>query len=301
MIQALRPIPAITRLWGYDHLPNQYKKPCPPWAVALSTPASTSTEWAKIVPGLLQLVSGAETIKKEMVFSRAPDSWISLDEFSIGFPHWWSETAPEILEKIADTLPQLTAHAWGAEVAKQMTSLAWIKKQITVRRGKGPHKAKYDWLVSGWWEIALHPKVVDLCVKHWLESYPVAAANLMLAEGYKEATTFAAFTRIANSVGAGGLASLVRKATVACSTNPKSSIGNPFKYSEKNVLNKLFEEEYYGHGDRLVTIRAMDNFQGVIRPETFSQAMVKMRLNYPIEKVVRVDGSKPEWHTKGDF
>jgi len=268
----LHELPKIKSMWGYDHCPNTYLKPCPAWDGALQEDSFEN--------GLLRLVSGSRSDKGQIVFSRSPDSWISLDEFSIGFAHWWADTAPDILEAIADELPSIARHAWGGAVAVAMTDLAWIRDQIRVKRGKRPHQHKYDWLLSGWYEIGLHPDVIGLCVQEWLECYPPHGVQKMKAEGWKRATTLAGLIRMANSRGNGGMKSLIRKATALAETNDETDI----------VRTAFYHHTLYDHPNRWDRIKRMPHFKG-----TAPKSMNLAPLAAYEGPVVRGDGSTPGW------
>jgi len=271
----LHPLPPFTAKWGYDHCPWEYLKPCPTWEHLL--------KGGVFEDGLLKLVSGARTKKGKMVFSRAPDSWISLDEFSIGFAHWWAATAPELLAQIANRVPTLAAHAWGDEIAEKMTSEDWIASQIRAKRGKRPHQSRYDWLLAGWWEIGLHPDVIQVCIESWLKDYTPAGLRYMKEQGWRKATTLAGLIRVTNSRGAGGMRSLLKK------TMSKTGSGD-----ENLVMETLFfDEALYDHPNRWERIISMAEFHGN------APTVIVCAVDASPPPVVRVDGSIPSWYEKG--
>jgi hypothetical protein len=272
----LHPLPKISSKWGYDHCPWEYLKPCPTWT---ATTGNGSFE-----AGLLRLVSGHRRSKGRDIYSRAPDSWISLDELSIGFAHWWADTAPDIFEAIADDLPKLAAHAWGPELAESMTGQKWIRGQIRVKRGKRPHQTKYDWLLAGWWEIGLHPEVIRLCAEDWFEDYTPHGLARMKTEDWKKGTTLAGLIRMTNSRGAGGMKSLVRKAKKIAKSD-----------DEDEVLETAFcHHELYDHPNRWERILDMKEFEGAAPKRMRTGNLQKIE-----GPVARVDGSTPAWVALG--
>lgn len=268
----MHPLPTITSMWGYDHCPDTYKKPCPAWHAATREPT--------FVNGLLRLVSGGTDDRDR--FSRSPDSWISLDEFSIGIAHWWADTAPKVLSRIARECPGVAAHAWGT-TAVPMRDEEWLRAQIQAKRGKRPHQAKYDWLLAGWWEIGQHPEVVELCARQWVQDYTPAGLVLMKKYGWRRGTSLAGLVRVTNSRGSGGMKSLVQKAITRADTD-----------DEHQVLPVLFSDEVYGHPERWEIITSLPHFKG--------RAPTNVSLDgFHIDRdlVLRVDGTVPKWIAAG--
>jgi len=269
----MHPLPKITSMWGYDHCPNTYKKSCPAWHDATKEPT--------FVNGLLRLVSGGHDERDR--FSRSPDSWISLDELSIGIAHWWAETAPKILSAIAQKLPGVAAHAWGT-TAISMRGIDWLRAQIRAKRGKRPHQAKYDWLLSGWWEVGQHPEVVELCARQWLSDYTPAGLALMRKYDWREGTTLAGLVRVTNSRGAGGMKSLVKRAITKAGT-----------HCEGEILPIVFnDEDLYDHPERWEVITSLPHFEG-----RAPRSVTLDEFHYDRDLVVRVDGSVPAWVAAG--
>jgi len=198
----------------------------------------------------MRLISGYKPDKR--TFSRGPDSWISLDTFSIGFAHWWAKTAPKILSRVARGLPELSAWGWGEDTATNMANLSWLVKQIIPRKGKQLHDPKYDWILSGWHQISRHPEVIRICVEEWLSSYTETVDKVMDKYGWEKARTQAALYRVSNSRGSYGMKKLVKKAR---SMSPSRG--------ELDVMQTLFESEsLYDKPRRWETICDWENFAG---------------------------------------
>jgi len=261
-------VPPPEEMWGYDHCPNVYRQKCPAWEETTST--------GTFEAGLCLLVSGW----KDVTFSRSPDSWISLDELSIGIAHWWSDTAPKLLATIAQEAPKLAKWAWGEEAAGLMVNENWIRSNIHIQRGKEPYKERYDWLLSGWWEIAQHPDIVKLCVREWLASYSPPGLEMMAQYDWVFATSLAGLIRLTNSRGAGGMRSIINEAI--------EIVGND--YMETKILETAYcDENLYDHLERWELIQSMEEFIGRAPTSVSADALAYTR------DVIRVDGTKPEW------
>lgn len=260
-------LPEITRLWGYDHAPLLYNKPCRVWADALSN--------GSVESGLMKIVSGQKSTKNGATFSRPPDSWISLDTFSLGFAHWWSSTAIRLLNEFSIKNEFLSNYAFNDAPVQD---IKWLSSVITPKKGKMPHNKKYDWILSGWWEIGLHPDTMDFCVKYWLDNYAQESLETAFKYGFKNASTFAGLCRISNSRGTGGMRSMLSK----CAKENK-------KLNEKELMEKLFTD-YYKYPDRWDLIKSMKEFDCNI-PNSLSSKNIKFNRSL----VERYDGTKPSW------
>lgn len=266
MIKPLHEVPPRTSLWGYDHCPAMYNKPCKMWAEALSD--------GSIVAGLMKLVSGAKLQKDGLVFSRAPDSWISLDTFSFGFAHWWAMTAPKLLSSFTEKHRELSVYAFGdhgLDDLKKTTAL------IDAKRGKMPHNKKYDWLLAGWWEIGQHPDLVRHTVDYWIENYTNEAMKIMKEMKWENKTSFVGLCRIANSRGNGGMRSMF------------STCLRENKKLDENSLMKVLFDKYYNYPQRWVDINSYPEFNGKF------DFKCENNLKFDRSLVKRVDGSLPKW------
>lgn len=175
-------LPAFTRRWGYDHAevePWPYKDA--QWIQMTSTGL-----WAA---GMLRMVSGYKPSRGTV--SRGPDSWISLDTYSVGIAHWWAKTAPKLFARIALEAPDLARWAWGSERAEKMEDKRWLPSQVKPRRRKNQkvkgHDSRLDWLCAGWWAIARHPRIVRIQCDHWLGNYPASARRHAEKLGWSDA------------------------------------------------------------------------------------------------------------------
>lgn len=264
--------------WGYDHAPPVWHESDPQWAQITGT--------GSFLAGLLRLVSGHRKSHGREVFSRGPDSWISLDEFSISFAHWWANTAPELLAEICEDAPRVAAWAWGEAVAEAMRSEDWIRSKIRVKRGKRAHQSRYDWLLSGWYEIARHPAVIAVCVDHWVEMTVPDALREFDRRGWSRAQSLAALVRVVNSRGGGGMRSLLRKAERLSDSD-----------SEEAVIETLYHRaDLYNKPRRLKRIKSMAEFRGGAPGLSKLPGVSSLDMSAP---VVRVDGSSPEWVKRG--
>lgn len=266
ILVAHHPVPSATRKWGYDHLPDVFHKPDPQW--------ERITDTGSFGAGLCRLVSGWNG----QYFSRGPDSWISLDTYSIGFAHWWADTARELLDDICTRRPDLAAFAWGEEAAKAMTDPNWLMELAPPKRGKMAHDKKLDWLVAGWYAVARHPDVIRICVEEWLDNYVPAGLALMSEYGWRKGTSLAGLVRITNSRGDAGMRRLIKKAIARVGSND----------NEEAVIEMVFtHKSLYGHSDRLEYIRSMSEFSGGA-----PRAMSSNSLDFAVTPQ-RVDGSVP--------
>jgi peptidoglycan hydrolase-like protein with peptidoglycan-binding domain len=100
---ALHALPPITRRWHFDHAELA---PFPYSDRQLEAVTGTGS-WSA---GAIRLVTGYDAARRTV--NRGWDSFTTLDTFSIGIAHWWSDTAPELLAEIARREPELAAWAW---------------------------------------------------------------------------------------------------------------------------------------------------------------------------------------------
>jgi hypothetical protein len=268
----LHDLPPATEKWGYDHLPMVWEKKDP------QLEAMTSN--GNFEAGLVRLVSGWDGRD----FSRGPDSWISLDLYSIGIAHWWSDTAPKILDEICTRCPELAAFAWGEDAAKAMMDPRWLEELHPPKRGKMPHDRSLDWLLAGWYAIARHPDVIRVCVDEWLDSYTPAGIELMIKYRWEKGTTLAGLIRMTNSRGSGGMKSIIRKAI--------DKVGSSRK--EDEVIEMAFmHKDLYDHPERLELIQSWSEFRGDAPHRVSADA-----LDYTVEPQ-RIDGTIPPFVALG--
>ena len=274
-MKAQHKLPRKTKKWGYHHIPLTYGKKDPQWEAI--------TGDGSVLAGLLRLISGYKTNKE--VFSRGPDSWISLDTFSIGFAHWWAKTSPPIFVRVAQELPELTVWGYGEEAAEKMKSLSWLTSQIIPRKGKQLHDPRYDWLLCGWHHTSRHPAVIRICVEQWLSSYTSTVDEVMNKYGWSSARTQAGLYRVSNSRGSYGMKKLTKKAVQKTGT-----------VREEIVIKELFEKaDLYGKPDRWETICSWDNFEGARQEVTASS------LNYYAGEILFTNGKVPGFVTVLDI
>lgn len=274
-MKALHPIPPATSKWGYDHIPNVYLKPDPQWEEITST--------GSFEAGLCRLVSGWRVQRRGHSFSRGPDSWISLDTYSVGFAHWWAKTAPNIFDVICTKCPELAVYAWGEEPAAAMMNPQWLRTFAPPKRGKMGHDPHLDGLLAGWHAIARHPDVIRICAEEWLDNYVPAGLELMKKYGWEKGASLAGLVRITNSRGSSGMKKIIRKAI-----NIVGSSAN-----EDDVIEMAFvHKDLYDHPERLELIRTWPEFRGnapfVVSTDS---------LNFDVAPR-RVDGSIPPFVDK---
>ncbi|WP_299844151.1 hypothetical protein [uncultured Roseovarius sp.] len=265
-LEALHPIPHSTQKWGYDHLPYLYRKQDLQWEAITGTKSFEA--------GLCRLVSGWDGSN----FSRGPDSWISLDTYSIGIAHWWAKTAPELLSSICDQQPILAEFAWGKTTSMAMTNPDWLLEVVPPVRGKTPHHKNLDWLLSGWFAIARHPNVIKICVDTWLAGYTKTPLKLMEEYGWNNGTSLAGLVRMTNSRGSSGVKKLVKRAI--------NLVGN--STDEMAVIKLAFEHpDLYDKPKRLKLIQSWPEFVAAA-----PQEVDHLTLFYDAEPQ-RVDGTVP--------
>ncbi|MBD3261169.1 MAG: hypothetical protein GF334_05720 [Candidatus Altiarchaeales archaeon] len=273
----LHGLPKIKEMWGYDHAPNVFNKVDKQW--------QEITGDGSFVSGLLRLVSN---YKGKGKFSRGPDSWISLDTVSVGIVHWWADTIPPLFKRFALEKPDLAEWAWGKEASEAMKDTKFLEKHLNAKRGKFPHNKKFDWLLSGWYEIARHPEIIEICADHWLQSYVPPSGRVMKKYGWRRSYTKAGLIRITNSRGAGGMSSMVKRAVRELDTK-----------SERKVLPYIFEE-LYKKPRRWEKITTWPQFK-----EPFEKGgetlLVANRLDFVSAPIIRVDGSTPRFVSEGNL
>ena len=266
--EVLHPVPTKTSKWGYDHLPWVYKVPDPHFVDVTST--------GSLEAGLVRLVAGYSA--RNNSFSRGPDSWMSLDTYSVGFAHLWAETAPDMLAKVASRHPRLAEYAWGQYGAGVMKDADTMRRITGTRKGEVPHRSDLDWLLAGWHEIARHPDVLRVHVEHWLLKYVDEALVYLRYRGWQRRTTLAGLVRVNNS---GGMRRLFDRAV-------KETNGA----GEDEVLRLVFtDEDLYGKPDRLRSILDAPEFSGDVS-EDWSPSVSSLRYDVA---VVRPDGSTPRF------
>jgi len=222
--------------------------------------------------GLLRLVSGYNPRNDK--FSRFPDDFITLDTYSIGFAHWWSKYAPELLLKLPE---HLITYAWGTtkeEFKEKIEAIPWNKGKNRMR--------DYDflpWLCAGWYEIGLHPIVVKAEADFWKNECAVPSMKACKDLGVTDKATFACTARIANSRGASNAKKWLKRSLK--------------KYTAEADVREYLMNDLYDHGERLVRIEKMQEFSGKL--ETYKDALRW----YPLIslKPVRIDGSTPNWYS----
>jgi len=273
----LYPLPKSTQKWGYDHIPDVYNKVDKQWRQI--------TGDGSFISGLLRLLSGYKGNGK---FSRGPDSWISLDTVSVGIAHWWADTIPDLFSRIATEKPLLTKWAWGEEAAEAMKDPKFLKGHLKAKRGAVPHNKKFDWLLSGWYEISRHPEVIEICVKDWIDSYIPPGQSVFKKYKWKLGTTLAGLVRLANSRGAKGMASLVKKGMSELGTDSETEV-LPFVY-----------KELYKKPERWEQITSWNQFKQPFKREKGS-LLTPDQLDFVSPPIVRVDGSSPLFVKEGSL
>lgn len=267
-LEPQHPVPAAARKWGYDHLPLVYDR---------RDPQATAMTEGSVAGSLLRLVGGFD--RERETWSRAWDSWISLDTYSIGVAHWWAETAPGLLARIAREEPILAAWAWGDDGAKLLDDPDKLRALTGTQRGKMPHRAELDWLLAGWYEIARHPRCVAIQADHWLGNYARKAWERMERYGWHRASSLAALARMANS---GGL----RHIDAA-----RKRLGS--RADESDVCELALGDGYYDHPERWDAILADPVLAGEVDSKPTAD---DLRLTGVA--VVRVDGTYPVMYSR---
>lgn len=272
----LHSLPKITEKWGYDHIPDVYQKVDPQW--------DQITGNGSFVAGLLKLVSNSKGGGK---FSRGPDSWISLDTVSVGIAHWWAGTLPNLFSKFAQEKPALCVWAWGDKPAELMKDPNFLKEHLQAKRGKYPHNNKFNWLLSGWYEISRHPEIIGICCREWLESYVPPSNIIMEKYHWKKGTTKAGLIRLTNSRGSKGMFSLIDKGIKELKSKAEDKV-MPFVY-----------ETLYEKPDRWKSILSAKEFKKPFENSQGQSLLTVKELDFMSPEVVRTDGSKPGFLTEG--
>ncbi|MEP2706516.1 MAG: hypothetical protein ABJQ71_05940 [Roseibium sp.] len=267
-MKALHPIPPAVQRWGYDHIPDVYRKQDPQW--------EEITNSGSFEAGLCRLVSGWNG----EVFSRGPDSWISLDTYSIGIAHWWADTAPNIFDEICAQHPELAVYAWGKEAASEMMNPQFLKVFAPPKRGKMRHDPHLDGLLAGWHAIARHPDVIRTCVEEWFDNYVPAGIELMKKHSWKKGTSLAGMVRITNSRGNSGMKNIIRKAIKRVGSNANE---------DKIIRTAFVDKNLYNKPERLELIQSWPEFSG-IAPSSVSTDSIDFDA-----APRRVDGTTPQF------
>lgn len=270
------PMPEVTRKWRYDHCPLTYHKRDPQWHAI--------TDTGTLAAGLLRLVSGYDPDGD--TFSRGPDSFLSLDLYSIGIAHWYSGTAPDLLAEMAQRQPAVMAWGFGEDRAQAMRDPEWLPETVGVAKGKMSLRSSVEWLCRGWYEVARWPALIQIQAEAWLDSYARDAAAEMRAQGWRSNRAFAALARLANSRGGSGMRRMVRRGIDRADTT-----------DEHDVIEVIYEsEDLYDHPERIELIDSMPEFSGLWDGETPTAA----GLDCSTPRAERVDGSVPVWAERMD-
>lgn len=265
----LHPLPPKQSRWGYDHTPPVYG--------VKDSQATAQTE-GSVAGSMLRLVGGYD--RKRETWSRGWDSWISLDTYSVGVAHWWSETAPDLFATIANEVPGLAAWGWGDEGLAILRDPDRLRELTGTKRGKMPHDPDLDWLLAGWYEIARHPAAVRIQARTWLENYGGWAWSAHRRYGWKGAASLAGLARMRNS----GAQRYVERAL--------DKLGRDA--DENEVMKLAMSDGYYDHPERWDAILADPVLAGRV---TACPTVDDLRLE---TEIVRTDGSKPEWSKNPD-
>jgi hypothetical protein len=190
---------------GYWHFPKTYLKPDPHMDELTSTGSFESR--------YIRLVGGRKHRKGEVVWSRGPDSFITLDGYSVGLGHQWSKYYPEDLAEMAKEHPELVTWAFGEELAAKLCDPKFLEAEIPSKRGfdnKGYWKEEWGWFIAGLYEISRHPLWIRNQVSELLKK-PKAGLKEARERGWTREITVAALGRYANSRGNGGMRRDVRR------------------------------------------------------------------------------------------
>ena len=229
---------------------------------------------------LIRLIAGRSG---DGTYSRTPDSLITLDGYSLGHDHQWSEYAPDRLAEVARASPAIVDWAWGSGAAGDLADPAYLRRILGVFRGKHTLAERdpardpaYQWFAGGWWEVARHPAVLRVWLDGSLQKAR-ATRSRIVDRGYGATDRrIALATRAANSYGVAGLWSRLDE-----------------RLAQGLDLDAALVDLYwgaYGQPDRYQTIAA--RFGDRVSP---ASAWTVEALNLDATPVIRVDGSSPRW------
>lgn len=138
--------------------------------------AATSTgSW---LAAMLRLLTGRGVNSKgQPYYDREPDDFITLDTYSIGFPHFWADTAPEkLLRPLVERFPYLAVGAWGEDGVLTLLDPEATKAITGTATGARRYNPRtLAWLAAGWSHIARHPEVLAFQVEVWVREYVLEA------------------------------------------------------------------------------------------------------------------------------
>lgn len=189
------PLPVFVARWGYDHAHDVDDLAWPSRSPAFEA-ATDDGSWQS---GMVRLVAGWAPSTR--TFSRAPDSYISLDGGSFGLAHYWSSDALPLIEGMARALPSLARLAYGPHLETLYDTSA-MRRLLGRTPGKRPHEARLGWLVAGWRLFARDKAAIALQVEAWLQDKVSEGRELAKWAGWRNA--------LASEVGGVLLAACVR-------------------------------------------------------------------------------------------
>lgn len=266
------PAPLFVWRWGYDHA-HDWDSPQWPYIDKEWESVTSGGQWED---GMVRLVSGYDRDSGRT--SRPGRSWITLDHYSISFPHYYSKTAPKVVARLVKACPEDAVECFGELRAKQLEDPKFLLRNFPVKVGRsGRKKAYFDqlWFATGWWAFGSRPDVVTESKKIWLEDYVNkgvwVADQLGIRSDLKSpeigAQVLAACTRMANS--AAGLAPTWYRNSkrLARGRDTMSRLEACFSMDkEREVDSRTGRRVHvggYGHPDRWRKITSWPEFKGV--------------------------------------
>lgn len=156
---------------------------------------------------MLRLLTGRGMDSKGQVYyDREPDDFITLDTYSLGFAHFWADTAPQkVLAEIVRRLPKESVNAWGKPACDILLDPKKVKAITGVERGPRRYNPRtLSWLVAGWSRVARLPEALAVQVEVWLKDYvgealAICAENNLPLNGREGGLVLAAVSRMCNS------------------------------------------------------------------------------------------------------
>lgn len=249
----------------------------------LTNTGSLIAEWVRLIAGR----------RSNGTYSRSVESAITLDTLSLGIDHRWARYLPGRFAEIVKAEPALAAWAWGTEGAAALADPAFLRRHLGDVKGKHPRSLWpgrswecLEWLVSGWYEIARHPRILRI----WIDG---TASKLKDALGFLNDVGFtptdellALVARAMNSRGESGFTKHFN-AWRRNDPDAHAAEGDPLR-----LLRAYYDDEDgYDHDDRDDIIVAR-----------FGEELAELEdldgdeLNWDAP-VVRYDGTIPEWRT----
>lgn len=210
--EPVQPVPKFARTRAssknkpYDHAYFPESDPTSGGWPVIDNQWEVVTSTGSWLAAMLRLLTGRGVNSKgQPYYDREPDDFITLDTYSLGFPHYWAETAPKLLGEIVRRLPEDSLAAWGASGVAIIKDAAKLKSITGTETGARRYNPRtLSWLVAGWCFIARKPEALAAQVEVWAKSYIGEALGLcqefdLPLDGKEGGLVLAAVARMCNT------------------------------------------------------------------------------------------------------